>query len=274
MDQRECLRNEASKIRPSAIDVYKRLLILKHVVVHAVSTPPKRVINELFSKWGRDEQQAYDEDCKKLGERMIASLKNAGLWDLVSPKEGEFLASYGSKMDEQAHLSAFWRVESASMLMWALQMIPEWPKVDRETNPELLKQVEIKKVESLSTLPSLRPDRELDAARDLIKFWHWRVRTRKLTEEGYPFQPDENMKKAGINSLDDVVRFSAKASYEGGDLTEIIEEDFVFLGKPFRNLSSEEYQVASSIISERHFAMNWICGEAPGNRWDETPTGT
>lgn len=31
---------------------------------------------------------------------------------------------------------------------------------------------------------------------------------------------------------------------------------------------------ATSIIMERHFALNWLCGMAPGNRWDETPTDT
>jgi len=25
---------------------------------------------------------------------------------------------------------------------------------------------------------------------------------------------------------------------------------------------------------ERHKALNWLCGFAPGNRWDETPTDT
>jgi hypothetical protein len=30
----------------------------------------------------------------------------------------------------------------------------------------------------------------------------------------------------------------------------------------------------SSATIERHFALNWLRGYAPGNEWDETPTDT
>jgi hypothetical protein len=82
------------------------------------------------------------------------------------------------------------------------------------------------------------------------------------------------MKKAGLNTLDDIVCLSAKSAYEKGDLEEIIDEDFVFEGKAFRTLSDNEYQRATSIIMERHYALNWLSGMSPGNRWDETPTET
>jgi hypothetical protein len=29
-----------------------------------------------------------------------------------------------------------------------------------------------------------------------------------------------------------------------------------------------------SVAVERHFTLNWLCGYAPGNEWDDTPTGT
>jgi hypothetical protein len=29
-----------------------------------------------------------------------------------------------------------------------------------------------------------------------------------------------------------------------------------------------------SITEERHFALNWLCGYAPDNDWDATPTPT
>ena len=82
------------------------------------------------------------------------------------------------------------------------------------------------------------------------------------------------MKKDGFHSYDDIVRFSAKNHLREGDLTEIIDEDFVFMGKAYRSLTLEEYQLSMSIISERHFAMNWLVGYGTGNRWDETPTPT
>lgn len=262
-------------MRPTAIEVYNRLIILKFVVVHSILTPPKFVINESFSRWSEDEQVKFDEDCKKkVNEVIISSLKEKRLWNYVSPKEKEFLLSYGSKMDEYSRIAAIWRMEAAGMLMWALKIITDWLPIDIELEPELLKKVEVKKIGLFSKRPLLRSKAEIDSKRDLIELWHWRVRTQHLIETGEPFTPTEDMKRAGFNTLDDIVRFSAKTAYERGDLQNMMEEDFVFLGKPFRKLTDKEFQKATSIIMERHYALNWVCGKAPGNRWDETPTDT
>ena len=104
--------------------------------------------------------------------------------------------------------------------------------------------------------------------------WHWRVRTRKLIQDGYSFEPDDDERKRGVRTLDDIVRKSAKLAYDNGDLLEIIEGDFPYRGKAFRSLTDEEYQEATSIIMERHKALNWLCGYARGNHWDRTPTET
>ena len=87
-------------------------------------------------------------------------------------------------------------------------------------------------------------------------------------------QPYEELRRSGFTSYDDIVRFAAKTAHERGDIPQILDKDFVFLGKPFRELPPDEYQQAHSIIMERHCALNWLCGFAPGNRWDETPTDT
>jgi hypothetical protein len=55
---------------------------------------------------------------------------------------------------------------------------------------------------------------------------------------------------------------------------EVIDEDFAVHGKAYRDLSPEEWSEVRSITLERHFALNWLCGYAPNNRWDETPTDT
>ena len=50
--------------------------------------------------------------------------------------------------------------------------------------------------------------------------------------------------------------------------------DFSVFGRPYREISGEEWSQATSIAMERHRALNWLCGYAPANRWDETPTDT
>jgi hypothetical protein len=261
-------------MRPTVIDIYNRLIILKYVIVHSIATPPKAIVSGLFSKWNEKDREKFDAEFKTQSDQAIASLKQMGVWEYVSPKEQAFLQTYGSNMEEHAQLTFGWRMEAAGMLMWTLNMLTEWPHIDEKLNPEFLKNVEVKELESFSKVPELRSKEDIDAKRDLIETWHWRARTQKLIQQGHPFIPEETMKRAGLNSLDDIVRFSAKAGYEKGDLPEILDEDFVFLGKPFRNLNEEEYQKSNSIIMERHFALNWLCGFAPENRWDETPTGT
>ena len=257
-------------MRPTNKEVYIRSLVLKCVVMHSITTPRPQ-IPLLFSKWTKLEQESFDNELKKRAEVTATRLAKIGIWKHASPKEKEFLLSYGSKMDEYEHIAASWRKECIGMFMWALGFI-EWPKIDEEINPDLLKKVGNKAF--LDKPLTLRPEEEISKKRDLAEFWHWRVRTRQLIEKGHKFVPDKSMKKAGLYSFDDIIRFSAKHMNEEDKSFQIMDGDCVFLGKPFRKLTEDEYHYATSIIMERHFAMNWMCGMAPGNRWDETPTDT
>jgi hypothetical protein len=260
-------------MRPTNKEVYILLMILKYIVVHSITTP-RQEIPMFFPHWSKEVQEDFDNKLKKEAEEQAKRMEEAGLWEHTSPLEKKFLLSYGSKMDEYAHLAAYWRMECTGMLMWALDFIKEWPKIDEEINPELFKGSKIVNMEYLNNPPSLRAEDEISLKRNLIEFWHWRVRTQQLIKEGRRFESDEAIKKLGLKSYDDIVRFSAKTAHEKGTFSEIIDEDFVFIGKAFRELNEDEYETAKSIIMERHFALNWLCGMAPANRWDETPTDT
>ena len=77
-----------------------------------------------------------------------------------------------------------------------------------------------------------------------------------------------------VRSFDDTVRMTAKRAFDDGTLAHILEDDFVAFGKPYRSLSRKEWSAATSVATERHFVLNWLCGYAPSNRWDDTPTDT
>ncbi len=261
-------------MRPSISDIYARLIILKYVVVHSLTTPLYQ-LPELFEKKSAEEKNSFEKEMKNKAQNMIDSLEQMKIWErYVSPWEKAFLQSSGSKMNKYAHMAASWRMECVGILMWALNMIPRWPKIDEEFSPDLLKQVKVGDPKAFGKLLMMRGKKEIDEKREIIEFWHWRVRTRQLIEKGDKLSVDKDMREAGLNSYDDIVRFSARAGKENGSLPGLIDDDFVFMGKAFRALNAEEYQKASSIIMERHFAINWLCGKAPGNRWDETPTDT
>lgn len=257
-------------MRPNAEDVYRRLLVLKAVVGYAFASPPGEMLKEAAAQWSKEQCEKFNSACKAEAEAHVAKLRESGLWEYATPEEKKFLSSYGFKMDAYAHVAAAWRMECVGMLMWALGLIDKWPAIDDQIDPKLLKTIP----PPAGYKARLRSSDEISQKRDLIEFWHWRVRTRQLIEERRPLRPDEHMKKLGIRTYDDIVRQAAKSGLEQGGLTEILEEDFVFRGKPFRALSSEEFSEAASIIMERHYALNWLCGLAPKNRWDETPTET
>ncbi|MBI4332346.1 MAG: DUF4272 domain-containing protein [Chloroflexi bacterium] len=259
---------------PSNRDAYARLIVLRGVVFQALSTSLP-FVSELSAKWSENERMEFEKRSRDEAQAIVQDMKDLGAWKAASPKELKFLETYGLDVDRQQCLDAFWRKECAGILTWALGLRETWPNVDIETAPEILKTIPGQKIGLFSNLPSLRDRAEIGARRDLMEAWHWRVRTRRLIEEGYPFPENESiMKELGFHSFDDIVRSSAKVHHQDGDLPEIIDEDYVFRGKAFRSLTADEFQLATSIISERHFALNWLCGKAPGDRWDETPTET
>lgn len=259
-------------MRPSSKDAFRRLLVLESVVMYGMVHPSKEDFAKKFQTMTRPEQAEYEAQCKALAGAQIKVLKECSLWDYASPEEKAFLATYGLNLDEIGYVQSIWRREALWMLGWAFGLC-DWPAIDKAWSPEAFKMVSLQKVGFFTKHPDLRPTKEIDAKRDIMEAWHWRVRTRQLIEEGHPF-PKEQMAQTPFNSFDDIVRMSAKEHYKDGDLPEIIDEDYVFLGKPFRDLSSSEYDTAMGMICERHFALNWLCGYAPGNRWDETPTET
>jgi hypothetical protein len=71
-----------------------------------------------------------------------------------------------------------------------------------------------------------------------------------------------------------VVRYVAPQAVKLGFIPNAIGEDFPALGRSYRELSADEWSRLRSIAMERHLALNWLCGFAPGNQWSATPTET
>ncbi len=260
--------------RPSAEQAARRLIILKHVTIHAMATPPRDMLKQLFASWSKSEQDKFQRDDVEIAKDYQARMRALGLWQDVSPEERAFLATTMLTMTEDQQINMLWRVEATQVLMWALGLIPALPAYDTPASHDALKQIPWQEQEVGALIKSARllPDAEIDRARGLAELWHWRSRTRQLIEEGRALDPDPVMKQAGLKTFDDIVRFTVKQSEKG--LFEVIDEDFAAFGKAYRDLSAEEWSTIHSITFERHFALNWLCGYAPGHRWDETPTDT
>lgn len=261
-------------MKPNYKNVSRRLMILKYLVIHSYSTVSSEYLKQSAKHWTNNEKQNYDSELEKLMNEKISEMKSFGLWKYTTKTERDFLLSYGSNINPVSLMNANWRMEAAIVLMWALNLVDKFPDINEQTNTELLNLIEIRKIGLFSNKLSMRSNVEISKMRDIIETWHWRVNTRRLIENNFDFQPDKKMREAGINNLDDIVQMTAKSAYSNGELYEIIDNDFAFKGKPFRELDEEDFNEVTSIIIERHYALNWLCGLAPRNKWDETPTDT
>jgi len=196
-------------------------------------------------------------------------MKSNKLWPLMAKEEKEFISSVPPKIKHQQHLNAMWRLESVVALMWALGILKEFPPFDTQSSGELLKQIPFEDPGRFIFSAILLPEEDIEKKRSLAELWHWRSRTRQLVEMKQEIPPN-----SPFTSFEHIVQAVATEALKQGDLSQVVDNDFPAKGKAYKNLSDEEWSEVRSIAMERHFALNWVCGYAPGNRWDRTPTDT
>jgi hypothetical protein len=284
---------EKSPSRPTSQDAARRLLILRYVVLFAVAAPPRKLLEQMTSAWDADTTAEVLRKAEVLRDQPRQQLRDAGLWQHLSPREETLAKSTIVTMTEKQQVDASWRVEAAQTLMWALGLLPTLPLYDIKASHDVLNQIPTNDPAAFVNSAKLRDQAEIDRARDTAEFWHWRSRTRELIERGEPFPTKarrgffERLRArllgalrrsrqdgTGFRSFDDIVRFSARAAAQKGSIPPTINDDFPAKNKAYRDLTSEEWSEVTSITMERHFTLNWLCGYAPDNRWDETPTDT
>jgi hypothetical protein len=266
--------DDNSCIPPSAADVARRLQILKFFVVHAWSNPPRNMLDQMFARWDKAETQNYIEDRRAADEKHWQRVHDAGLWSHLSPEEKRYAETSAELLDSQDQYAMVWQLEAAQVLIWALSHIESLPAYDLQASLELFKSIPSDNITGFVESSRLRPHHEIERARDIAELWHWRSRTREIIEEGEQLVAIDELVSAGFRTYDDIVRFTASRAAEDGTIPNAIDDDFPARGKAYRDLLPEEWSEVHSITFERHFALNWLCGFAPDNRWEDTPTDT
>ena len=270
----QALESRKQNSRPTAQDAARRLLVLKYVVVRALSTPPREILRVYFAALDAEAREEFTRDVEKENEEFWQGLRDEGLWQYLSPWEQQYASSTVVTMTHDDQVDASWRVESVQALTWALGLLSALPPYDTMADHDLLKTFPEEDVVDFIGSASLRPRAEIDRAREIAEFWHWRSRERQLIERDEVLPPDEKLKALGFQSFDDIVRFTARKAADEGTIPACIGDDFPARGKAYRELSEHEWSEVRSIAIQRHFTLNWLCGYSPGNRWDETPTET
>ena len=192
---------------------------------------------------------------------LLAWAESEGLAELFGSAELPLVERHPSTWEPQEIVNATWAHEATGTLLWALWEHAELPGFDCEFQDAAAPVPLLVPTVRFVRRAVLRPEPDIDHARAAAELWHWRARrTRRALESG---------RRA---DLDSVVRDVAEHAYEHGQIEEPIDGDFPAFGKAFRDLTDDEYERASSIALERHFALNWLCGFS--DAWDGTPTST
>lgn len=261
---------EASEqVAPTPRQAAERAVALKFVAVHAMTAPPRELLAKWMAGWSAAEQARFRKSAQKDRDDFLRKL--GPLQRALSATEKAFLDTTAATMSLRQQVNASWRAEALAVLAWALGALEALPRYDQGTDLDDLTDFPPLDREAFVATAVLRPAEEIEQARDLAELWHWRSRTRQLIQDGPPLEPHPD--RPEVRSYDDIVRMTARKAARHGDL-EAIDEDFGVLGKAYRELSDEEWSGVRSITMERHYTLNWLCGYAPGNDWDETPTST
>jgi hypothetical protein len=155
--------------------------------------------------------------------------------------------------------------------MWALGLLPELPPYDVLADHDILNEISCHDVQTFVGSARLRPTEEIDLQRFVAQLWHWRSKAHYVQEFSNELPAAERLSPAGLDTLGKTIRFTALKAAEEDIIPPCIEEDFPAFGKAYRELGAHEWSEVRSITMQRHFTLNWLCGFAPGNRWDETP---
>lgn len=261
--------------RPTSEEAAARLVILKHIIVFAGVAMPAELLRKHSANWTDEERHDFSKKSEERSQHFWQRLKDTGLLEQLSPRERHLTTKSILTLAPQEQADATWRTEAAQVLLWALDRLPELPPYDELADREVIKR--IPSTVAAGEPWALRAEAEIDRAREVAEMWHWRSRTRTLIERGDDLLGNplaEKLQRAGFRQYDDIVRACAKHAADKGAIGPCIDEDFPVQGKAYRDLDDKEWSRVRSITMERHFALNWLCGLAPGNRWDETPTDT
>lgn len=253
---------------PSGVDVARRAAILKYQIVRVATTPPRELVERLGAAWSESDRSEFATALEANRRELVDALRSSGLWEDTSPSEREIFECPALQLTERQVIDTSWRAESLGCLAWALGLMDQLPAYDTQIDPErVLPLIAVDDIGAFVRDARLREANEIERARDIAELWHWRSRTRELEERGYA-------PPRGEPALDEILRELVPRAAADGMIPAPIGEDFPALGRAYRDLAPEEWAGVQSIAMERHFALNWLCGYAPGNEWDETPTDT
>lgn len=233
-----------------------------------MAIPPPEMVEQISTWLSSADREQFFEQHRQRQTRVVEKLKTADLWSAMSPSERAFVLAAPEQIDVQMLQNVSWLMEAEECLLWALGHADELPPYDAQSDVEHLKRLPSEDIVGLVRNARLRNAEVISKARDVAELWHWRSRTRQLQESGRAVALPNDL------TLVEVIRMAAEKAAGDGLFERAIEGDFPARGRSYAQLTADEWSEATSIAMERHKALNWLCGYAPANKWEDTPTDT
>lgn len=258
---------------PSVKDIAERAYALCTVVQYAIACP--RPGSEEYQKYAsiyaRGDREYVLAAANRFQEEFWQPFVKSGGYDFLSDREKKFAESNFVEMPEEVYNFGIWRLESFKNLLWSLGLTTHLGAFDDLTGIDFAKGIDPEKILAISNSAELVSSKALLFEREKAELFHWRARV-----ERYRYSSPEHLQKIlnGNESFDDLIENSAKKAKEKGLIEQILDNDFPLYKKAYKALSNKELLIVNSIIHERHFSLNWLCGYSTDNDWESTPTPT
>ena len=134
--------------RPSALDVVRRLSIMKTQYVYVAAMPPRDMLAKISAAWSQEDRDQLDDEFESRRREIVEWLRATGLWEHTSPSERVLFEQSVQKMTDQQSINVSWSAEAICCFAWALQLWDAIPAYDTQVEPQKL--LPLIKFESLS----------------------------------------------------------------------------------------------------------------------------
>src|SRR5208282_3831326 len=108
-----------TKVRPTAPEAARLLVILKHLVGQALASPPPQLVLKQYEGWTPTQRADFEQAADRYRDQFCGVLEDRGLWQSLSPREARFAQATMLSLDRQQRTDMCWRLEAAQCLIWA-----------------------------------------------------------------------------------------------------------------------------------------------------------
>lgn len=190
-------------------------------------------------------------------EKMIRALCTHHLKHELSLSEKNFLQKEVKKLSSSDIEQMRRKEHSLITLMWALGLTDKLCEITQETSQCKVEKISYLEKKEFLEKATLRESSSLESQRDKVASLKVKIAFNKV---------QKNVSEKGCERQS-YYYLLKEAEKLGIDLNTKLS----LFGKPLDELTTSEYILGTTILEDRLFTLNWLCGYSLWNMWDSTP---